>query len=74
MGEVEHPDVLRAMERIVSTARAAGLFVGAGMGPDPQFARRMIALGVQWLQVGGDFSYTIRSAGQIRSAIQNGSG
>ena len=69
LGEVEHPQVVAAIEVIIEKARRAGLPVGAGMGPDPQYARAMVRRGVQWLQVGGDYSYMIRSADQIRSAI-----
>jgi 2-keto-3-deoxy-L-rhamnonate aldolase RhmA len=71
MGDVEHPSVLSAIEKIVCKARAAGLFVGAGMGPDAQYARRMITRGVQWLQVGGDYSYMIQRADQVVAAIRS---
>jgi 2-keto-3-deoxy-L-rhamnonate aldolase RhmA len=69
LGQVEHPQVVAAIETIIRKARAAGLFVGAGMGPDAEYARTMIRRGVQWLQVGGDYSYMIQCADQLRSAI-----
>lgn len=69
MGEVEHPSVISAIERIVEKARKVGLFVGAGMGPDLAYARRMIERGVQFLQVGGDYSYMIQRADQLVAAI-----
>jgi 2-keto-3-deoxy-L-rhamnonate aldolase RhmA len=69
LGEVEHPKVVAAIQQIIEKARRAGLPVGAGMGPDPEYARTMARRGVQWLQVGGDYGYMIRGADQIRSAI-----
>ncbi|OHB76731.1 MAG: hypothetical protein A2W31_03790 [Planctomycetes bacterium RBG_16_64_10] len=72
MGDVEHPTVVSAVDTVIRKARAAGLFVGAGMGADPQYARRMVQRGVQWLQVGGDYSYMIQRADQLRAAIRNG--
>jgi len=71
LGNVEHPKVVAAMEMIVKKARAAGLFVGAGMGPDPQYACLMAERGIQWLQVGGDYSYLVNEAERIRSFIRS---
>lgn len=70
LGDVEHPSVLAAVERIVAAARKAGLFVGAGMGPDASFAQRMIRRGVQWLQVGDDYSYMIQAADRVVAAAR----
>ncbi len=55
--DLEHPKVVAAIEMIAAKARAAGCFVGAGMGTDVAFAHRMAQRGVQWLQVGGDCVY-----------------
>lgn len=52
-----HPDNLAAIESIARRARAAGKFVGAGMGVEPDFALTLAGLGVQFLQVGGDHAY-----------------
>ncbi|MDO8685142.1 MAG: aldolase/citrate lyase family protein [Clostridiales bacterium] len=70
LGNVENSEVVRAIETIISKTRAAGLFIGAGMGPDPDYACTMAKRGVQWLQVGGDFGYLIKTADDIVSTIQ----
>lgn len=70
LGQVNHTRVVSAIEVIVAAARRAGVWVGAGMGADPDFARTMAGRGVQWLQVGGDSGYLIRAADQIAAAIR----
>lgn len=69
LGQVDHPRVVAAMERVIAAARRAGLFVGSGMGADPAFACAQARRGVQWLQVGGDCAYLVRSADQLTRAI-----
>ena len=73
LGEVEHPSVVAAIETVIAKARAAGLYVGAGMGSDPDYARLMIRRGVQWLQVGTDCTYLFERMDQIVSSIRRGS-
>ncbi len=68
-GQLRHPKLIEAIKTIVAQARAAGKYVGAGMGPDPAYAALLAGLGVQWLQVGGDDSYMIQSADSIRQAV-----
>ena len=69
-GDVEHPRVVAAIEDIVARARAAGKFVGAGMGPDADYAHTMARRGVQWLQVGSDCTYLYRQMDAIAAAFR----
>jgi 4-hydroxy-2-oxoheptanedioate aldolase len=70
---VTHADLRQAMRRIVAAARRAGLSVGIGMGPgDEKFALDAIEMGVNWLQVGSDFSYMIGFADQLFARIRSG--
>ena len=70
LGETTHPEVIEAMKTAASKARAAGKFIGSGLGANPEFARVLIDCGVQWLQAGNDFEYMIqgceRAFGEIR--------
>jgi 2-keto-3-deoxy-L-rhamnonate aldolase RhmA len=70
-GELDHPQVMAAIDRVIEKARTAGLFVGTGMGPDANYAASMARRGVQWLQVGGDYSYMIQYANQMSSEIRS---
>jgi len=71
LGEVEHPKVVAAIETIVAKTRAAGLFVGAGMGPDPECAAVMAKRGVQWLQIGDDYGYLVHCMDWITSSVRS---
>ncbi|MEW6753846.1 MAG: aldolase/citrate lyase family protein [Candidatus Latescibacterota bacterium] len=72
LGQVESPPVVSAMAVIVAAAQRAGVWVGAGMGADPDYALTLAGRGVQWLQVGGDCGYLVRSAEQIVHAVRRG--
>ncbi|MBX3011725.1 MAG: hypothetical protein KF832_09455 [Caldilineaceae bacterium] len=67
LGEVEHPQVVAALDLVIAKSRAAGRFVGAGMGTNADFAANMAKRGVQWLQVGDDCGYMILAMDQIQA-------
>jgi 2-keto-3-deoxy-L-rhamnonate aldolase RhmA len=58
------------MEAVIARARAAGVSVGAGMGTDVEYACIQARRGVQWLQVGVDFSYLIQGVDQTTARIR----
>jgi 2-dehydro-3-deoxyglucarate aldolase/4-hydroxy-2-oxoheptanedioate aldolase len=58
-GKPDHPEVLDAIRHVCSQARAAGIPVGSGLGASREFALRLVDLGVQWLQCGGDYSHML---------------
>jgi 2-keto-3-deoxy-L-rhamnonate aldolase RhmA len=69
-GQVEHPKVMEAIASVCARARAAGLSVGIGMGPDMEYAMRVAKLGVQWIQCGGDCGFMIRGAEAVYQSIR----
>lgn len=77
LGQPEHPKVLTAIERVVRSARAANKFVGVGGGADAGYAQRMAALGMHWIQWGGDYGYMTKyfdnNVRQLRDAIASNS-
>lgn len=70
LGEVGHPRVVAALEKVIASARAAGLSVGSGMPADPDFAALQVRRGVQWLQLGGDCGYLVAHAEQLSSQLR----
>jgi 2-dehydro-3-deoxyglucarate aldolase/4-hydroxy-2-oxoheptanedioate aldolase len=70
LGETTDPDVIEAMKTVASKAKAAGKFVGSGLGASPEFARVLIDCGVQWLQVGSDFEYMIQGCQRAFDVIR----
>lgn len=69
--DVEHPEVVAAIKTVIARTLAAGLFIGSGMGPDPAYAVTMAKRGVQWLQVGGDFTYLIAFMDGLTAAVRS---
>src|SRR5215207_3319783 len=69
-GELEHPEVLAAIDLVIEKAGQAGVLVGTGMGPNSSYAASMAKRGIQWLQVGGDYSYMIEYAQQMTAEIR----
>jgi len=70
LGQLDHPRLVEAMRHIVTVGRAAGLYIGMGMGADAGFADRAAKLGVHWLQVGNDFEYMNRFAAALYGEIR----
>lgn len=70
LGDTCHPDVLEAMRTVAAKARAAGKFIGSGLGANPAFARVLRECGVQWMQAGNDFEYMIRACEDTFSKIR----
>jgi 2-keto-3-deoxy-L-rhamnonate aldolase RhmA len=74
LGETTHPDVVQAMKTVGLKTRAAGKFLGSGLGADPAFAKLLIDCGVQWMQAGNDFEYMIGGCEQTFAAIRGDDG
>ncbi len=72
LGETTHPDVLNAIRTIATKAKAAGKFLGSGLGANPQFAKTLIECGVQWMQAGNDFEYMIKGCERTFREIRSG--
>jgi 2-keto-3-deoxy-L-rhamnonate aldolase RhmA len=70
-GQVEHPQVVAAIEMVIARTHAAGLFMGSGMGADPNYAALMARRGVQWLQIGGDYGYMLAYLEQTTASVRS---
>jgi 2-keto-3-deoxy-L-rhamnonate aldolase RhmA len=72
VGQVDHPEVVAAIETVIAKSRRAGRFIGMGMAPEIDRALRAARQGVQWLQCGSDFSFLVSFADQIFGRIRGG--
>jgi 2-keto-3-deoxy-L-rhamnonate aldolase RhmA len=70
LGDVMHREVIAAMKTVATKARAAGKFIGSGLGSNPAFAKVLLECGVQWLQVGSDFEYMLQGCQWAFQAIR----
>lgn len=69
LGQVEHPLVLAAEERVIAAAHAAGLWVG-GAGGSPEYTARFIQRGVDWIHVGVDYDLLLRRYDDIAEQVR----
>lgn len=64
-GQWDHPEVVQVVEGVIRKARRTNVLVGMGGGDDPEVAGEWVRKGVQWVQLGGDFSLMLRGASQV---------
>lgn len=69
-GELQHPEVLAAIERIIRAARECGKYIGSGMAAYAGDALTAAARGVQWIQCGDDYGYMLAHATQLLDEIR----
>ena len=55
LGQMDHPDVVAALQRMLDTAIARGVPMGQSIGPDPDVLRHWIKGGVSWICTAGDW-------------------
>ena len=64
-GQWDHPKVVDVVEGVIRQARKKNVLVGMGGSDDPEIAGEWVRKGVQWIQMGGDFSLMLRGASQV---------
>jgi 4-hydroxy-2-oxoheptanedioate aldolase len=69
-GDLEHPVVAEAIERVVEAARGAGKFAGA-VG-SPQAFSRLVQMGYQWINLGADVIALGHAFRSMVSAVSGG--
>jgi 2-keto-3-deoxy-L-rhamnonate aldolase RhmA len=69
-GDFSHPTVTGALDTIVTKARAAGKYVGTGMGAYAGNAIEAVTRGVQWIQCGDDYGYMVAYADNLMNEIR----
>ena len=69
LGQFDHPDMVKGVERIVAAARANELSVGVGVG-SAAAATAMIRHGVQWVQLSGSDAYLWQRFEQLDAEVR----
>jgi 2-keto-3-deoxy-L-rhamnonate aldolase RhmA len=70
IGEPRHPDVLAAIETVLSAASKVDVPVGLAVGDDPAVLTGWIDRGARWLAIGADFVLLLRSASQLTRQVR----
>jgi 2-keto-3-deoxy-L-rhamnonate aldolase RhmA len=70
LGQTTHPEVIAAMKMVAAKSKAAGKFIGSGLGANREFAKVLLECGVQWLQLGSDFEYMLEGCQRTFTEIR----
>ena len=70
LGDRGHPAVISAIQTIIDAARRKNIYVGMGLGYEPELARHWLAQGVQWIQFGCDYEYLVQGASQLFDSVR----
>ena len=68
--ELQHPDVVAAVKRVVAAALRGHKYIGTGMGAYAGNALDAVALGIQWIQCGDDYGYMVAHADELMAEIR----
>ncbi len=72
LGATATPEIVEIMKTVALKAKAAGKFIGSGLGANPKFAQVLIDCGVQWLQAGNDFEFMMQACERTLNQIRVG--
>ena len=70
LGNLDHPSVVEAIEKVITAARSKNIYVGMGMRADQNFALRWLERGVNWVQLGCDFEYLVQGAAKLFNSVR----
>lgn len=69
--QLDHPDVVAAIDHIIRAARTHGKYIGSGMAAYAGDALTASGRGVQWIQCGDDYGYMVAHVTQLFQQIRN---
>jgi len=70
LGDIHNTIVQEAIEHIIMTAKKYKKIIGIGMPINVIYAKKMVSLGVDWVQIGSDYEYIISHAEDIMSRLK----
>lgn len=69
-GQLDHPDIIAAYERIIAACRAHGRHPGLGGVYTPPLMERYIAMGFRFVLAGSDFGFLFAAAKERAEAVR----
>ena len=70
LGQPDHPDVVDKLLTVIGRVHAAGKTMGIASGDDgPDYARRWLGHGIDWLAQGTEFTQMLRTARALRDVV-----
>lgn len=69
-GQIDHPKVGQAFERIIAACKANGKYAGLGGVYDPPLMEKYLAMGFRLVLAGSDLSFLMAAAKDRAAAIR----
>jgi 4-hydroxy-2-oxoheptanedioate aldolase len=69
-GQLDHPKVIAAYERVLAACKANGLFPGLGGVYEPKLLERYVKMGFRMILAGSDMSFMMAAARERAKAIR----
>jgi 2-keto-3-deoxy-L-rhamnonate aldolase RhmA len=69
-GQLDHPRVAAAFERIIAACRANGKYAGLGGVYDPPLIQRYLAMGFRLVLAGSDLSFMLAAAKERAAMVR----
>lgn len=71
LGQIDHPDVVAALDRLIEVAVEKHIPMGQSIGFDPELIRRQVAKGVSWICASGDWHMLFPAAKQMCEQVRS---
>jgi 2-keto-3-deoxy-L-rhamnonate aldolase RhmA len=69
-GQLDHPEVIQALERVVAACRKHGVHPGLGGIYQPPLMQRCIEMGFRWITTGSDLAFLLQGARQQAETVR----
>jgi 2-keto-3-deoxy-L-rhamnonate aldolase RhmA len=70
VGQPRHPDVLRAIDKVIAAGKSVNMPVGIGIGNDAHIINEWIAKGMSWVAMGNEMSLMLTALSPTMSEVR----
>ena len=70
LGDRSHPSIVSAIQKVIDAARKKNIYVGMGLGWEPELALHWLERGLQWVQFGCDYEYLVQGAAKLFNSVR----
>ena len=70
LGDRSHPSIVSAIQKVTDAARKKNIYVGMGLGWEPELALHWLERGLQWVQFGCDYEYLVQGAAKLFNSVR----
>ena len=71
LGQPRHPQVLKAIDKVIAASQRANVPVGIGIGNDAAVISEWISKGMQWVAMGNDAGLLLTGLDQVSQQVRD---